>query len=114
PGGAVLVIILKSPRELAIMREAGRLVAQVHQAMREAVRPGITTAELDSIAETLIRKAGGQPTFKGYRGFPGSICASVNEQVVHGIPGKRPLKAGDIIAIDVGVTYKGYVGDAAL
>lgn len=96
------------------MREAGRLVAQVHQAMREAVRPGITTAELDSIAETLIRKAGGQPTFKGYRGFPGSICASVNEQVVHGIPGKRPLKAGDIIAIDVGVTYKGYVGDAAL
>lgn len=107
------MIILKSAREIEIMKEAGRIVWEVHQALAEAVRPGITTGELDALAESLIRKAGAIPTFKGYGGFPASICASVNEEVVHGIPGRRKLREGDIISIDVGVTYKGYVGDSA-
>lgn len=107
------MIILKSAREIAIMREAGRIVAQVHEELRKAVRPGVTTRELDQLAESLIRKAGGIPTFKGYHGYPASICTSVNEEVVHGIPGDRKLQEGDIIAIDLGVTYRGYVGDSA-
>jgi methionyl aminopeptidase len=107
------MIILKSPREIEIMHEAGQIVYEVHQALAKAVVPGVTTGELDALAESLIRKAGGIPTFKGYHGFPASICASVNEEVVHGIPGKRKLQEGDVIAIDLGVTYKGYVGDSA-
>ncbi len=107
------MIILKSPHEIKLMKEAGRIVYEVHQELAKAVAPGITTGELDALAESLIRKAGGIPTFKGYHGFPASICASVNDEVVHGIPGKRVLKEGDIIAIDLGVTYKGYVGDSA-
>jgi methionyl aminopeptidase len=107
------MIILKSPREIELMKEAGMLVYQVHQELAKAVAPGVTTGELDALAESLIRKAGGIPTFKGYHGFPASICASVNEEVVHGIPGKRRLQEGDILAIDLGVTYKGYVGDSA-
>jgi len=107
------MIVLKSPREIEIMREAGQIVYEVHQELAKAVVPGVTTGELDSLAERLIRKAGGVPTFKGYQGFPASICASVNEEVVHGIPGRRKLQEGDIIAIDLGVTYKGYVGDSA-
>jgi methionyl aminopeptidase len=107
------LINLKSPREIAVMREAGRIVHEVHQALARAVRPGITTGELDQLAERLIREAGGVPTFKGYHDYPASICASVNEQVVHGIPNGKPLKEGDVVAIDLGVTYKGYVGDSA-
>lgn len=107
------MIILKSPREIEIMHEAGRLVWEVHQELAKAVQPGVTTRELDQLAESLIRKAGGIPTFKGYHGFPASICASINEEVVHGIPGKRKLKEGDVLAIDLGITYKGYVGDSA-
>lgn len=107
------MIVLKSPREIEIMREAGQIVYEVHQELAKAVVPGVTTGDLDSLAERLIRKAGGVPTFKGYHGFPASICASVNEEVVHGIPGSRRLHEGDIIAIDLGVTYKGYVGDSA-
>ncbi len=107
------MIILKTPREIEIMKEAGRIVYEVHQELAKAVAPGVTTGELDALAESLIRKAGGVPTFKGYNGFPASICASVNEEVVHGIPGNRKLKEGDVIAIDLGVTYKGYVGDSA-
>ncbi|MDB4897112.1 MAG: type methionyl aminopeptidase [Firmicutes bacterium] len=107
------MIILKSPREIELMKEAGLIVYQVHQELAKAVAPGVTTGELDALAESLIRKAGGVPTFKGYNGFTGSICASVNEEVVHGIPGKRKLREGDVIAIDLGVTYKGYVGDSA-
>lgn len=107
------MIILKSPREIELMKEAGLIVYDVHQELAKAVRPGVTTGELDSLAESLIRKAGGIPTFKGYHGFPASICASVNEEVVHGIPGKRKLQEGDVIAIDLGVTYKGFVGDSA-
>lgn len=107
------MIILKSPREIELMKEAGLIVYEVHQELAKAVAPGVTTGQLDTLAESLIRRAGGVPTFKGYNGFPGSICTSVNEEVVHGIPGKRKLREGDVIAIDVGVTYKGYVGDSA-
>lgn len=107
------MIIKKSPREIEVMKEAGRIVYDVHQELAKAVVPGVTTGELDALAERLIRQAGGIPTFKGYHGFPASICASLNDEVVHGIPGKRKLKEGDVIAIDLGVTYKGYVGDSA-
>ncbi|HHX75569.1 MAG TPA: type I methionyl aminopeptidase [Firmicutes bacterium] len=108
------MITIKSKRELELMRTAGRVVAEVLQALEQAVRPGITTAELDKIAERLIRKAKCQPAFLGYRGFPASICTSINEEVVHGIPSLRKLQAGDIISIDVGAVYQGYYGDAAM
>ncbi|HHY61212.1 MAG TPA: type I methionyl aminopeptidase [Clostridia bacterium] len=108
------MIVLKSEKELGYMREAGRVVAIVLKAMEEAVEPGITTKELDAIAEKIIREHGGTPSFKGYNGFPASICTSVNNEVVHGIPGLRKLVAGDIISIDVGVEINGYHGDAAI
>jgi methionyl aminopeptidase len=107
------MIICKSQSELEIMREAGRIVALTHQEMAKAVRSGITTKELDKIAEQFIRSMGGKPSFLGYAGFPGSICASVNEELVHGIPGKRKLHDGDIISIDIGVEFEGYHGDSA-
>lgn len=107
------MITIKSERELELMRHAGRVVAEVLQKMGEAVCPGITTLELDRIAESHIRKAKCQPAFKGYHGFPATICASLNEEVVHGIPGLRRLREGDIISIDVGAVYQGYFGDAA-
>lgn len=103
----------KSAHELEIMREAGRIVALVLSEMKNAVQPGITTKELDAIAEKLIRKAGATPSFKGYNGFPASICVSVNEELVHGIPSGRRLNNGDIVTVDVGAQYKGYHGDAA-
>lgn len=104
----------KSRHEIAVMKKAGEIVARVHLAMKEQIRPGISTLELDKIAEDIIRSAGATPTFKGYRGFPGTICASVNEQVVHGIPYETTvLKEGDIVSIDVGATYKGLIGDSA-
>lgn len=108
------MICLKSERELSFMRQAGQLTAKVLKAMEEAVKPGITTGELDAIAEDLIVRNGGTPSFKGYNGFPASICTSVNNEVVHGIPGLRKLVAGDIISIDVGVEINGYHGDAAV
>ncbi|MCU5169930.1 M24 family metallopeptidase, partial [Bacillus paranthracis] len=86
------MIICKTPREIEIMREAGRIVALTHQELKQHITPGITTKELDQIAEKTIQKYGATPSFKGYNGFPGSICASVNEELVHGIPGKRKLK----------------------
>lgn len=107
------MIILKTAEEIAVLREAGRIVARCLEILAEAIRPGITTGELDAIAEAFIRKSGGIPTFKGYFGYPASICTSPNDVVVHGIPGPRVLKEGDIVSIDVGVTYKGFVGDAA-
>ncbi|MCL6450380.1 MAG: type I methionyl aminopeptidase [Acetobacteraceae bacterium] len=107
------MILLKSEQELGYLREAGRIVAESRRVLEDAVRPGVTTAELDELAEKFIRSRGAQPAFKGYRGFPGSICTSVNDEVVHGIPGPRGLKAGDIISIDLGVVYRGYYGDAA-
>jgi methionyl aminopeptidase len=106
-------ITLKSSREIELMREAGRIVAEAHELLRAAVRPGITTGELNTIAHEHIVNSGGIPAFLGYNGFPGSICTSVNEEIVHGIPGPRVLQDGDIIAIDVGVVFRGYVGDAA-
>ncbi len=96
------------------MRAAGRIVALVHAHMREHVRPGVTTGELDVAAEQIIRDHGATPEFQGYHGFPASICASVNEEVVHGIPGSRCLVAGDMIGVDVGARINGFVGDAAL
>ncbi|MDW7651533.1 MAG: type I methionyl aminopeptidase [Bacillota bacterium] len=107
------MITIKSQRELELMRQAGRVVAEVLQEMEKAVRPGITTHELDRIAERYIHKAKCIPAFKGYHGFPGTICASVNEEVVHGIPSLRRLQEGDLISIDVGAVYQGYYGDAA-
>ncbi|UIJ66241.1 type I methionyl aminopeptidase [Bacillus cereus] len=107
------MIICKTPREIEIMREAGRIVALTHQELKQHITPGITTKELDQIAEKTIQKYGATPSFKGYNGFPGSICASVNEELVHGIPGKRKLKEGDIISIDISAKYNGYHGDSA-
>lgn len=107
------MIILKSSKEIEYMREAGKIVAYAHEVVREAIKPGITTKELDEIAEKEIRKYNAIPAFKGYNGFPASICASVNEEVVHGIPGLKRLKDGDIISVDIGAVYKGYNGDAA-
>lgn len=107
------MISIKSPREIELMRIAGRIVAETHELLRETIRPGITTLELDSIAEAYIKKSGAIPAFKDYNGFPSSICTSINEQVVHGIPGPIALKNGDIIGIDIGAVYGGYFGDAA-
>ncbi|MBD8500594.1 MULTISPECIES: type I methionyl aminopeptidase [Paenibacillus] len=107
------MIICKSEVELGFMREAGRIVAETHRLMSQSIKPGITTRELDAIAEQFIRSQGASPSFKGYNGFSGSICASVNEELVHGIPGNRVLNEGDIISIDIGAEYRGYHGDSA-
>ncbi len=104
----------KSREEIKLMKMAGDIVAQVHEAMKSAVKPGVSTKELDDIAYDIIKKNKAIPTFKGYHGFPASICASINDEVVHGIPSdKRILKDGDIVAIDVGATFHGLVGDSA-
>lgn len=104
----------KSREEIKLMRHAGHIVALVHQKMKEVIEPGISTKELDDIAYRVIKENRAIPTFLGYNGFPGSICASINEQVVHGIPHEDvTVKAGDIISIDVGATYRGLVGDSA-
>jgi methionyl aminopeptidase len=107
------MIIFKSPREITIMREAGRIVAVALQTVREALYPGVTTRELDEVARAAIVAEGAVPAFKGLYGFPGNICLSVNSEVVHGIPGRRRLKEGDIISADVGALIDGYNGDAA-
>jgi methionyl aminopeptidase len=107
------MIVRKSPAEIDTMAHAGRIVVETLALIGDAIAPGTTTAELDEVAEDYIRSRGGVPTFKGYLGFPGSICASPNSMVVHGIPGAYRLEDGDVISIDVGVTYDGYVGDSA-
>lgn len=107
------MIILKSKREIDIMREAGRMVALTREEVKKHIKPGMTTKQLDDIAENFIRSLGGIPSFKGYHGFPGSVCLSVNEVVVHGIPSDLVLKEGDIVSLDIGVLYKGYHGDSA-
>lgn len=107
------MIICKTPREISIMREAGRIVALTHKELKKHIVPGISTRELDTIAEQYISQHGAKPSFKGYNGFRGSICTSVNEQVVHGIPGDYRLREGDIISIDIGAYYNGYHGDSA-
>lgn len=107
------MIIIKSPRELELMREAGRIAALTLQEVGKAVEPGVTTRELEEIAVKFMARYGATPSFKGYRGFPGAICTSVNEEVVHGIPGLRKLQKGDIISIDLGTIANGYQGDVA-
>jgi methionyl aminopeptidase len=106
---------LKSATEIATMREAGRVVANVLAALREAAKPGATTAQLDELAAELTRRAGAKPSFRGYRGYPAALCASINEEVVHGIPSrKRQLREGDIVGLDFGVFLDGFHGDAAI
>lgn len=107
------MIICKTPREIEIMREAGKIVALTHQELKKHIAPGITTKELDDIAEKFILDCHAIPSFKGYNGFRGSICASVNDELVHGIPSDRVLKDGDIISLDIGAKYNGYHGDSA-
>jgi methionyl aminopeptidase len=105
--------VLKSTREIQIMREAGRIVARVHQALREAVQPGVSTWELDQLALEVLQKYNAVSAFLGYHGYPANICTSINEELVHGIPSKtRVLQTGDIISIDVGARYRGFVGDS--
>jgi methionyl aminopeptidase len=108
------VIVCKSPAEIERMRAANQLVARVLRELKEAVRPGVTTAELDALAEARIAEAGAVAAFKGYHGYPATICASVNEQVVHGIPSSRTLSDGDIVSIDLGARLDGFYGDAAV
>lgn len=108
------MVTLKSAREIEAMRRSGKITSRVLTELMKAARPGMATSELDELAERRIREAGGLPTFKGYNGFPGSICASVDEEVVHGIPGSRVLREGDLLSIDIGTTLDGYVSDSAV
>jgi len=108
------VIIIKSSREIEQLKRSNTIVAEVFQKLKEAIIPGITTKELDQIAEEAILSRGAVPAFKGYRGFPASLCISINEEVVHGIPGQRRLREGDIVSLDVGANLNGYFGDAAI
>lgn len=108
------MIAIRSPKELDLLREANRIAAEVLKKVAEMVRPGASTEELDQEAEELIRASGATPSFKGYKGYPCSICASIDEQVVHGIPSERRLVEGEIVSIDIGTEYRGYCGDAAL
>jgi methionyl aminopeptidase len=108
------VIIIKSLREIEHLKRSNAIVAEVFQELRKAVVPEITTKELDQIAEKVILSRGAMPAFKGYRGFPATLCISINEEVVHGIPCQRRLKEGDIVSLDVGVNLNGYFGDAAI
>ncbi len=107
------MITIKSDKEIALMKKAGNLVYLTHQYLKSFIKVGVTTEELDNLAYDFIIKNGGTPSFKGYQGFPGTICASVNDQVVHGIPGEYKLQDGDLLSIDIGVCYKGYHGDSA-
>jgi methionyl aminopeptidase len=108
------MILLKSPQEISRMEKANRIVAEILEEVKERVRPGVETRELDELAEEGCRRHRVEPAFKGYRGYPCSVCVSVNEEVVHGIPGPRVLKDGDLVSVDFGVRYDGYYGDAAL
>jgi methionyl aminopeptidase len=108
------MILLKAPREIEFIRESGRIVAQAVQLARECARPGMTTGELNEILEKFVLSQAARPAFKGFRGFPASSCISVNEVVVHGIPGDRRLKEGDIVSVDIGVEKNSYYGDGAL
>lgn len=107
------MITIKSPREIELMEKAGEIVGNTHNYLKKYIKPGITTKELDRLAEEFILSSGATPSFKNLYGFPGSICISINEEVVHGIPGNRKLKNGDIVTLDIGACYKGYHGDSA-
>jgi methionyl aminopeptidase len=108
------MISVRSEREIDLLREANQIVVSVHEALQAMIAPGVKTAELDAAAEEIILSAGAKPAFKGYHGYPASTCISVDEEIVHGIPGARTLQDGEIVSIDVGVAYKGYYGDAAV
>jgi methionyl aminopeptidase len=107
-------IVIKSEREIDVMRQAGRIVAMVLDILSRQVRPGMKTKELDVIAAGEVEKLGAKPSFKGYRGFPANLCVSVNDEIVHGIPGERILREGDIVSLDLGATFKGFQGDGAV
>jgi methionyl aminopeptidase len=108
------MIIIKSPRELEQLKRSNAIVAEVFERLKGMIAPGITTKELDQVAEEYILLKGARPAFKGYRGFPATLCISINEEVVHGIPSQRRLKEGDIVSLDVGANFVGYFGDAAI
>jgi methionyl aminopeptidase len=108
------MILLKSEKDMQMLKVAGKILAQVLQKLRESVKVGVSTLEIDALAQTLIEREKAIPAFKGYKGYPANICASVNEEIVHGIPSERRLREGDIISLDVGINYKGYFCDAAL
>lgn len=108
------VIIIKSPREIEHLKRSSVIVAEVFQELKKVIEPGITTHELDQKTEKIILSRGATPAFKGYRGFPASLCVSINEEIVHGIPGQRKVKEGDIVSLDVGVNLNGYFGDGAI
>jgi methionyl aminopeptidase len=108
------MVIIKSPREIEQLKRSNALVAEVFEKLRGMIEPGTTTKELDQVAEEYILLKGARPAFKGYRGFPATLCISINDEVVHGIPGQRRLEEGDIVSLDVGVNYIGYFGDAAI
>jgi methionyl aminopeptidase len=108
------VIIIKSPREIEQLKKSCAIVVEVFRELKKVVAPGITTKELDQISEKIILSRGALPAFKGYRGFPASLCVSINEEVVHGIPSQRKLKEGDIVSLDAGVNLNGYFGDGAV
>lgn len=108
------MVTIKSAREIELMRKSGRLLAQVHEELAKVIRPGISTKEIDTVCEKLIRDCGGTPNFLNYQGYPASVCVSVNEEVVHGIPrADRILQEGDIVSLDTGLIYQGYHSDAA-
>ncbi len=107
-------ISIKTAQEIAILRDAGKILAEISEDLKRSLREGITTREVDQVAEKLIRQRAVVPAFKGYRDFPGCVCISVNEEVVHGVPGNRLLRAGDIVSLDVGIIHKGYYSDTAL
>jgi methionyl aminopeptidase len=107
------MILIKSPQEIEKMRIAGRIVALAHQAIAPLIKPGVTTKEIEAVADRVIRANGATPSFKGYGGYPASVCTSVNQVLVHGIPSNTKLKEGDIISVDIGANYLGYHGDSA-
>jgi methionyl aminopeptidase len=107
-------IVIKSDREIATMRQAGRIVAIILEILSEKLRPGMKTKELDVIAARELERLGAKSSFKGYRGFPASLCVSVNDEIVHGIPGERVLQEGDLVSLDLGSVYNGFQGDAAI
>jgi len=107
-------MILKSPREMDLLRDSNRIAAEVLKKLEDLIEPGIDTAELDRFAEAEVRKRGAEPAFKGYRGYPNTLCTSINEVVVHGIPSSRKLEEGDIISLDIGTIHRGYYGDKAV
>jgi methionyl aminopeptidase len=108
------MITIKSPREIEIMRRGGKITSKTLAMLMDAAKPGVTTKQLDELADASIRSMGGVPTFIGYNGYPSAICASVNDEVVHGMPGHRVLRDGDLLSIDIGTTFEGYVSDSAV